>query len=646
MMKGIFTLVFCLGVSYVFGQATNAYRSNVTTGNWSTVGSWQRWNGSTWVTATQAPTNTNAQAVTILNGHTITVTDDRSIDQATVDAGGAVVVNSGVTFTIANGTGDDFAVNGTVTVGGTLQIASNAVVRTAVATSSITVNGTLNNAGSIANSSAARVHFATGSIYNHENTTPGVVPAADWQNGSNCRITADVIDAPGGLSQSFYDFEWDTPDLSFPVILNGALTTVRHDLTFTDTGGQRIILSDGVAQTLNVGGNMVVSTNGLVGINTDANSTVNVTGNLDLEGGSLGLSYGTGSVTMVVGGSVLLNGGIFETSGVYNTLGYSGTGNSNISIAGSYTNNAASVRKTGGATQFDMAFTGAGTHSFTSTPVPTFPINYAVTGTGNLDIAATSRLAGPGTFNLASTARVTLRSTSSQGAYRTSVAQGNVQVSGTRTVAGTVVYGGTALQRISPETPTNVTTIINNTSHVRMLSDIDFTPGTLGLTAGNLQIRQFTLTVSNVDQLSGRLQVQNTSKLIINGTGAYGNVAGNNPTGALLLSGNQIGSLTINKTSGGFVTKTGTLTIASLLDLQNGNLALGATTTTVNGNFAATGRHHDRCWRSSHVPECRNNACRREHIGYIGDVDHEQSRCAYSYKHGQSRCDSPERLQR
>src|SRR5690349_8102124 len=88
MMRGIFTLVFCLGVSYVFGQANNSYRTRAS-GNWTSVGAtgiWERYNlaTTTWVNATTPPTNTNAQAVAIRVGHTVTVSDDRSIDQVTL----------------------------------------------------------------------------------------------------------------------------------------------------------------------------------------------------------------------------------------------------------------------------------------------------------------------------------------------------------------------------------------------------------------------------------------------------------------------------------------------------------------------------------------------------------------------------------
>jgi hypothetical protein len=78
--------------------------------------------GITWVPATQTPTSAS-DTIEIQNGHTVTVTADVDADQLTVDSGGTLSVNNGVTFTVADGAGTDLTDNGTVATAG--QITNN-----------------------------------------------------------------------------------------------------------------------------------------------------------------------------------------------------------------------------------------------------------------------------------------------------------------------------------------------------------------------------------------------------------------------------------------------------------------------------------------------------------------------------------------
>lgn len=68
-----------------FSQVVGDYRS-ASSGVWSTVATWQRWNGSAWAVPASAPGATNN--VKILNGHTITVsTSGAPCADLVVDAG-------------------------------------------------------------------------------------------------------------------------------------------------------------------------------------------------------------------------------------------------------------------------------------------------------------------------------------------------------------------------------------------------------------------------------------------------------------------------------------------------------------------------------------------------------------------------------
>jgi len=135
-----------------WAQTTGDFQSHQT-GNWNDVNTWERWSGTSWVTPAPSTPTSAGGAITIRNGHTVTVTAGVTVDQVVVGAGGSIVINSGITLTIANGAGDDLTVNGTLTNNGTLS-ASGATV---------TVNGTFVNAGTATSGTKGASHFLAGS---------------------------------------------------------------------------------------------------------------------------------------------------------------------------------------------------------------------------------------------------------------------------------------------------------------------------------------------------------------------------------------------------------------------------------------------------------------------------------------------------
>ncbi|MFN4083730.1 MAG: T9SS type A sorting domain-containing protein [Bacteroidia bacterium] len=94
------------------------YRSNKATGNWGTAADWDTWNGTSWVTASSAPTSTTN--VTVQNGHTYTIPGSGTLEcnNLTVDAGGKLFYNTtGVRYISING---NITCNGTIGNGTTL----------------------------------------------------------------------------------------------------------------------------------------------------------------------------------------------------------------------------------------------------------------------------------------------------------------------------------------------------------------------------------------------------------------------------------------------------------------------------------------------------------------------------------------------
>lgn len=120
----LFTALF-FTVLQASSQAVGDYRTNVTDGlasQWTTVATWQRFDGSTWVAAAAIPTSADG-VITIQTGDTIQLsgaTSNISIDEVVVEPGAMFVIfsNSSGAVTIANGAGNDIIVNGRFYIAG------------------------------------------------------------------------------------------------------------------------------------------------------------------------------------------------------------------------------------------------------------------------------------------------------------------------------------------------------------------------------------------------------------------------------------------------------------------------------------------------------------------------------------------------
>lgn len=102
----------------LFKDAIGDYRSNGS-GNWDNPATWQRYNGTTWVAATDFPGQTpmSSGKVLIQNGHNITVTTSQSgIYNLEIATGGTLTINASQTLTVDN----IFRNNGTLGGAGTL----------------------------------------------------------------------------------------------------------------------------------------------------------------------------------------------------------------------------------------------------------------------------------------------------------------------------------------------------------------------------------------------------------------------------------------------------------------------------------------------------------------------------------------------
>ena len=262
------------------------YRSNAITMNWGTASSWERFNGTNWVTAGSSPSSSDG-VITIRNGHTVTVASAVTVDQVVVQAGGQVTVN-GANMIIADGAGDDFVVNGIVRV---------------ASSHDITTTGNL--------------LFNSGSQYQHARTS-GTIPTAIWNLNSTCIITGATSAVPAGINQSFGNFTWNATGSS----------TSNNVLTPTNVRGTFLVQSTGTGsvqlQSLVIDGNYE-QTGGTVKIrNATGSSTANIKGSFTLNGGTFMITDANGStnpVTLTIDGACNLMGGTFTFANTTSTSG-------------------------------------------------------------------------------------------------------------------------------------------------------------------------------------------------------------------------------------------------------------------------------------------------------------------------------------
>jgi len=248
-------------------NATDYFRSAVTTGNWNISTSWETsTNGvSGWQAATLAPSNT-AATVTVRTGNTISITGNQTVDD--------VLIESGAQLTLT---------------GGTLTIASGPAV---------VVKGILSNNGRPITVSGV-LQVDNGGKYQHNfTTTSGTIPTATWNTGAICEVigytsfAGDVL----GSNQTFSDFVWNSPGqtvASTPSLVNNF--TARN-FTVTSTG-------NGTLNLASTGGSVTITGNytqtaGTVTVNkTSGTQNLSVAGNFAVNGGNFSLGAGTVNIS-------------------------------------------------------------------------------------------------------------------------------------------------------------------------------------------------------------------------------------------------------------------------------------------------------------------------------------------------------------
>lgn len=484
MMRLLFIFLF---LTLLFFSSHAQVQSNGTGGgDWSNPASWQ---------GGVVPDFTFG-TITILAGDQINVNANFTIDQTTVQVGATLYVDPGAVLTINNGAGTDITVNGDLIVEGEFVLA---------------------NGSTHAGMTAVNTSFLAGSIYRHQfTTTQGVIPLANWDTDSEVviegYISAFTATAAGNWGQNFGNFTWNCPAQTGIVTLAGFLVSMNN-VEVLSTGTSLLRLSVNQNPTINMTGNLTIDGTARVDFSTTGTNTiVNIGGNLiynstNATGGGTRLTT-TGSGTINLSGDFTMNapGGQFNLAG-----GANGTGTLNIS--GNFDlQNGTVTESGGGSANGNIIFVGTDiSHLFSNTGLISNTINYVIPSSNTLIVLGESQLRGTANSSLTVNGTLVVQSENGTGAIFTGAGTGvgNVRVTNrTYNTGAVIIYGGTGPQFIGngqPNAPGTLT-IINNPSGVSLNNTSAATVtigGDLEVQTGNLTVELDGLDVGGDLNLSG-----------------------------------------------------------------------------------------------------------------------------------------------
>ncbi len=591
---GIFLFINVSDVRKVYAAASGDYRSKAT-GAWSSTSTWERFNGTSWIAATVAPTSTDG-VIEILSGHTVSITANVTVDQVVVDAGGSLTVNSGKTLTLANGTGTDMDINGTVTANGTFSQSNSAAMDIAGlfvdgtgshnfgsgCTVTIKNGGRYRQDGGAGSNGGSLWTINSGGTYQH-NMNGNNIPQATWNTGSLCEITGVTTTQPGNLDQSFSNFTWNCASQTSKESFSSALTTINGDFTLTSTGSGGIRLAAASDDTLNIGGSFV-QTGGTIYLSGAADWIMNVAGNYTQSSGSFIYTdatsgNGAGNPIVNVTGNFTFSGGTFDMNQY--TGHTSGKGIGTLNLFGNFTMSGGTLKETASSTGYgDIYFKKSGPQIFSKTSgTISNTINFTVNSSSILDMG-NSVVDGAGDFTMSSGAGILVSSSSG---ITSSSSSGNIQVSGSRSFSTNANYTfqGTSAQVTGSGFPSTVNNLtINNSAGVTLTNDLNvsgiltFSSGKI--TTGSKEVNVTNAATSSVTGYSSSSYVVGDLRRSVNASGSYDFPVGTS-------SNYEMINITLSGISG-FTNILGSFTnsnpVLSLLPLSNINV-LGTSITDV-----------------------------------------------------------------
>lgn len=302
----------------VFSNPTDYFRS-ATSGDWGATATWESSpdNGVTpWAAATLTPTS-SAAIISIRNLHTVTVSTNQDMDEVSIESGG-ILLHSGGTLTVNNGSGDDINVQGggvftlasnsngpSFASGATAFISPNAILR--LSASGLTAAGVGVHASNFVYSNASVLEYTLGLAFSTDNVV--FFPNANASTIPIFRITNNVANVGANNNTAINGLFEANGNITFQ---GTGTKTFRNGIIGTgtvtgDAAAGKFIIS-GTAASLGGSGGLTLPTAGMdIGNNTTVTMTSDksVTGNIALLTNAL-VTLGTYNLTMtgdVSGGS-------------------------------------------------------------------------------------------------------------------------------------------------------------------------------------------------------------------------------------------------------------------------------------------------------------------------------------------------------
>ena len=240
----------------LFAQAAGDYRSNAAAGTWSVPGSWQRFDGSTWVAATSPPDG--SQPITIQS------TDSMSVDIA------------------------------------------------------VTISNTLSNQGRLGGTSSLTI--ANGGTYQHDQNNGSIPVCTWAEGSTCKVTGYISGSKPSNANQNFHNFIWDCPGHTANVDLAMSGNTIGGDFTVNNTGSARVQLTSpsSYSAPIAINGNILITAGQFAsnGSSSSATIVVNTLGNITVTGGNLSISRGSGTdVTWNLYGNFSVSDATLQNSG-------------------------------------------------------------------------------------------------------------------------------------------------------------------------------------------------------------------------------------------------------------------------------------------------------------------------------------------
>jgi hypothetical protein len=325
-------------MSYAVGEiipaTLNDYRT-VSSGSWENAGIWQRYDGTSWISAATFPTDVNANNITVRNSHIVTLNSTSvTADQLIIEAGASINAEEAA-LNISNGSGVDLICNGTI------NLSTSDIILNSNGQASFEDGSGLNFTFTSSLRGDGTVNILTGSTINFDGDG-----GANFFDGNISLVNNGTCNffGTGGLNinntsrftnQSEGNFNWTGPsNIVFNgtenQFLNNGFVYINADAGFENNGVSPEIRNNGTIYRQSGAGDFTITNN--------PDLTFFNNGGLDIQSGNVIINGGTGFID--VGGSINISTGATLTGGSINftgnPLGNNGTINAtDFSMSGS-----------------------------------------------------------------------------------------------------------------------------------------------------------------------------------------------------------------------------------------------------------------------------------------------------------------------